>query len=346
MMNDINTSFGLYSSGKLTPSGGVTKLADGTPCKRYIKDAIRLGTYVHPKKGWKLNVTDERLDGWCTRYHAMQANGVPIKLTKNHEDRTKSESVVGDVVGAVREGDWLRFVVEARGQKNIDLIEANKDVSVEIEPELKDGEGNKYGECITAVSIVPNPVVNGQRPFEPIAASLSDDESHPVYMLSNEEVIDMPTILEKIEKVFGLQAGALTEENVDTQLGEIAKKLSLSVEPVKPDTKKLSLESKYGKREIASLDSNKYQPSVRDALTELLIGSEAQQSNVMLSLSTSGEDSFMEFTEKLVKILNSNNPVKTGEATPAQKGILLSREAPDADKSDEKKDKKNKWLND
>ena len=59
---------------------------------------------------------------------------------------------------------------------------ARNHVSVEIEPDAADANGNDFGEAITRIALTPQPVVTGQ---QRIAASTSAGKEYRVYHLSD-----------------------------------------------------------------------------------------------------------------------------------------------------------------
>jgi hypothetical protein len=52
------------------------------PCFYYWKDAITIGTYVHPTGGYSLDVTGDKLDAYVSTFSQMQANGVGVPILR------------------------------------------------------------------------------------------------------------------------------------------------------------------------------------------------------------------------------------------------------------------------
>lgn len=157
---------------------------------RYRKDAIRVGTWHarHPATGEpvQLNVTPERLDRWVSNFARMQANGVGVDLTVDH--KRGAESRRGSVVSLYRDGDKLFFDSEPADQDAEALLKRCPEVSIEVDPDVRDGAGNVYDEAITAISLCRKPVVTGQQPFERIAASRDDlrtGDAAPMWCFAN-----------------------------------------------------------------------------------------------------------------------------------------------------------------
>lgn len=134
---------------------------------QWRKGLIKVGSYVHPVHGWKLNVTIDTLRGWTDSFKAMRAAGVKVPITVDHSG--KADAVLGELVGMSVEGDWLVGDHAISGEKGEGLVQQQAvDVSVEIDRDFHDGTGRGYGSAITASSLVPHPIVPGQTPFVPM----------------------------------------------------------------------------------------------------------------------------------------------------------------------------------
>lgn len=137
--------------------------------RRFAKDAITVGRYVHPKHRWELDVTPESIDAFVRTFASMKKNGVRVPLVKDHV--VNSDSTVGYVDEMYRDGDRLMFEATVEGDSEASTLRRIKQVSVFIEREFKDGKDNEYVDAITHVALTPSPVVPGQSDFVPIAAS-------------------------------------------------------------------------------------------------------------------------------------------------------------------------------
>jgi len=175
-MMDPQVPFVLNTTGGTQPE----KLAADQGNKpRYRKDAIRVGHFIarNPIDGsdLKLDVTPERLQQWAERFNQMRKNGVRVDLTVDH--KRGAEAVRGDVTGMRLDGDRLLFDAEPADQESETLLQRCPEVSVEIDPDARDGQGNRYGEAIKAISVCRNAVVTDQQPFQRIAASQDPSRS-------------------------------------------------------------------------------------------------------------------------------------------------------------------------
>jgi len=147
--------------------------ANGVPYASFRKDVLKVGhlAKVSPQTGenWRMDVTPAMLETLSANSNRMLAEGCPIEATVNHSPSAR------DIVGYVRsfsvEGDTLWTDQDIKGLENIELALVSENVSVEIEEDFVSGAGENYGMCITAVSIVQQPVQADQTAFK-IAASL------------------------------------------------------------------------------------------------------------------------------------------------------------------------------
>lgn len=101
-------------------------------------------------------------------FHNSGATGEPnphCKLTWGHSDDPRA--VCGDVLDCVVAPDGKSFdvIVGTNSPKAIGAIEANRvPVSIKVEPEFVDGEGNVYPLFLRHVALVQHPILTGQAP--------------------------------------------------------------------------------------------------------------------------------------------------------------------------------------
>jgi len=323
--------------------GETTKLADGTMVRRIKRFGIQAGQrYVKKLKSGATQVIDatvERCNHWLAMGQELLRNGVSPRATKNHEDWRRAENVMGDVVDMAIENGWLAMTMDIRGEENIRIAEACKDVSIEGVPTFTDGKGRKYEDVLMAITFTGNPVVDSQ----PIAASLEDENRN--FELSQEP--DMTKYQEALAKLSGKKAEEVTEANAcelvdahlalcntaNTKLSQLeAQVLKLSHEP---DAKYMSLAARAAEAPLDALKaSGVLDVATCDGLKRLILGEKKPEggrnfSAIALSLGDESE-AIIGFAEKLAAILSGNKPIKTGEQTPGQV-LKLSRDVPDAD---------------
>src|SRR5687768_15675248 len=145
-------------TGRPTEVGGVA-------CRYYRKELIRVGKYVHPAFGWALDVTPARLQAWADGHKRLSAAGVKVPCPLGHAGPN-----LGWLLDVERDGDRLFGTLQLIGD-DAHRAAARNDVSVCVRPDFKDGTGTSLGEVLEHVALVPDPVVPGQSPFVPLAAS-------------------------------------------------------------------------------------------------------------------------------------------------------------------------------
>lgn len=173
------------------PSSQTWALGQGD--RLFRKPVIRVGKFHVPLPAgrmFELDVTPERLTKWAANFARMKQAGVRTDLTRDHERSATAR--LGDVLDLKVDGDQLIATAKPADDDAAKLLDRCPEVSIEIEPNYRDGSGNVYDEAVTAVSVVRQPVVPDQQPWERIAASLnsrttdrtvllmaSDDQTEP-----------------------------------------------------------------------------------------------------------------------------------------------------------------------
>lgn len=363
----VNGVISIHSEAKNLAIGDARILSDGTPVRTFKRYVMQVGG-VYKKKSWRepLNATDVRCSHWESQANKMLSNGVPIKITEDHKDRKVAKNCMGDLLSLQREGNWIAATFDVRGADNIKTAEANKDMSVEIEPRISDGAGNEYTDAIAAITFTPIPVVHSQ----PIAASMADEP----YLLSQETAVDNGKLYSSIAKLAGVAPETVTDDTALSMLDSHAAKCTMlntakfslesEVAALKadkaglegkilklsqdnePDTRYLSLAA----RTAESLWDNAVRMGAVDVNTStvakaFLIGTKTgdnrEFSKLALSLSCDADEAVIDLNEKIIKFMTDNKPVKTGAAVGVQR---LNREVPDADAQTAPKTIKSAWT--
>ena len=105
---------GLFTYGKKfeCSSDSITINDAGLPTKRFIKDIIHPGKYIHPVHKWELSVDSARMDKWVSAFESMQDNGIDVEVVVDH--KRGAESVRGYVKDIFKDGDSL-FCIDRTG---------------------------------------------------------------------------------------------------------------------------------------------------------------------------------------------------------------------------------------
>lgn len=154
---------------------------DLTPAvgRRFTKDVIRTGKFKHPITGEIIDVTPERLAHWEKTFADMKRDGWDVEVTKDHG--SSADDVLGYVDNLFVDGDKLLAALTMSNDDGVKLAGSVKNVSVEIKPEYKKGDGKTYKDAISRVSIVQEPVVSGQSSFQALSAKIKHQD---IYLLS------------------------------------------------------------------------------------------------------------------------------------------------------------------
>lgn len=352
--------YGVASTGSDALAVSSLKQKDGEdPIQFFKKDVLPVGLYTHPLFGWKLDITEERLNHFLAAFRQMRLNGVDVEVPLDHS-RSAADNL-GYAIDAMIERNpdnenklTLYYILEVRGQDAIDIVKRNKNVSVAIDREYKDGEGNAYGEAIVHVSIVQQPVVPGQSDFEPVGiAAGRGSEKIPVFTLSSlegDKNMD-PKFLTDLRELLGA-GDDLTEENALSRIGERILQQDTKIEDLTKElteakTKKSATTGKDDKTASVEMSPNlaeqiadraeknlnelvkegKILPAVCEKLKVSLIGKRGERNVTMLSLRGEKAET-PSMADEIYEALKENDPVKLGEQTKRQT-TMLSRENPD-----------------
>lgn len=262
------------------------------PVSYFEKDAIECGDFKHPTTGQEFSIDAHRLDRWVQKFDQMRAAGVEVPCPIDHSD--KAEDNRGFTLKMRRDGNKLKVTPQVFGEDGALLALRNR-CSVKIEPDFVDEKGRHWGECISHVSFTHVPVISGQGPFVPIAASRGQ-QSVPVYYLSassqqQEVQMDLTQLRTSLgadskladEKLIELAIAKLNDgKKAATDLADVQTKLSkaeekvvsLSRTPTPPDPEVMSdradnyldkLENSVARGEMPIEFAKKLQPLAKAA---------------------------------------------------------------------------------
>ena len=152
-------------------SAGETAAAAAVGPGRFEKELLRVGRWAHPAGKFVLEVTRDRLTRWVENFRRMLAKGIPVPVPYGHSYDAR------DNAGFVREmrveEDRLVGVLEIPREEDARRLGATATaVSVSVNPEFVDGQGERLGEVIEHVAITNYPIVAGQANFVPLAAEM------------------------------------------------------------------------------------------------------------------------------------------------------------------------------
>jgi len=335
---------------------------DGLPVRKYLKDAVTVGQFIHPSAGWHLNVTAPRMQRWARNFALMRTRGIDVPLAKRHEHEVSSENTAGYIQDMFVDGDRLMCAPEVRGQQNIELAETVNRVSVYIEKDYRDTQGNTYDEAITHIALTPQPVVNGQKDFISIAASRGQAGLEiPVFSLAARqgESSMRKELLEKFRGLVKARQEAAEDEVLDAvskHLDDITLKFSEVTKAIETKTSELKAATEQvqelQKGTTPELDANTLEdrtfdvtaridrmaqdgvlpPALAASLGTTLCGTNKARNVFMLSRSANANERgvkplrAMEFLDMIDAIHKQSATLpKPGERTPPQ-GVALSRD--------------------
>jgi hypothetical protein len=198
-------------------SGGQTTIQLGNvfvPSRRYVKDLIKVGTYVKTADDIAFTITPETLGHWVASFSRMKSNGIKVPLPYTHVDPKKEEEIrkagdprdnAGWVDDLWVEDGTLCMACTVIGADAI-VAASRSDVSINAPPKYVDGKGNAYVWPITHVALCTDPVVPGLGQFIPIQMSLGQRGAK------------MLEFLQKLAATLGLDPAQITDEATGAEL--------------------------------------------------------------------------------------------------------------------------------
>lgn len=206
---------------------GAAVSSDGITRQRWIKEAVRVGTWVMGN-GKSVEVTPARLSGWVETFRGMKAAGVRVPLMSDHSfDAADTRGDVEDLYIGTSPADgkpalFAKYITVGQGATD---EAARNDVSIYAD-NLKDGAGKEWPDAIQHIALTPIPVVPGQSGPVPIAASRGGTPIRvPVARLSRQEkkpMFDWKPLAAQLS----LDSATLTDETAGAailaKIGELA----------------------------------------------------------------------------------------------------------------------------
>lgn len=168
----------------------IVELGDGT--RRYRKQLVKFGTWVHPNDPTKKMVLDRP---WAEKLVANFANKVrdriPVVYGHPQTDAELVTQTKGDLGALSVEADGVYGELNIKDGQTAAGIDNDTifDVSVSFDPEYVDKRnGDNVGPALRHIGIVNNPYLKGMQPFEALS------EGANVIMLSESEELAMSVV--------------------------------------------------------------------------------------------------------------------------------------------------------
>lgn len=260
----------------------------------YRKELIKAGKFIKASTGQAFEVTSEVIDHWIKTFQRMAVNGVKVPIPLSHAAVDNPEKNVGWVHSMFRENDTL---VAIMGLLDPELA-LTTDVSIYVQGEVIDGNGEKYVEPITHVALCTNPVIPGLGEFVKLSLSKGDSDME---------------LRKKIAALLGIASGESTDESVvlalQSKLAAPGTVLPAPSDPLaalpnlvnSPNVQVLKLAQENRAAKLASLvTAGLISPAISAAITARYVEANA----LTLELSKGANDSF----DFLYEILSKNVP--------------------------------------
>lgn len=198
--------------------------------KKFKKDLIRDGRWVHPDTGKEIVVTPERMDHWIKQFNAMAEAGLKVYMPIDHKanDSTKN---AGFGEALFRDGNTLYAILDVPDSEYAEKIGSTiQEVSISVTPEWTDGKEKKWKDFIDHISPCTYGVIEGQGNFEelPIAARIQHlCAGGEAVFLRAKETDDMDKLKTLLATLFGIKPDA---EDFDAQVETSVTKLKADLD--------------------------------------------------------------------------------------------------------------------
>lgn len=140
--------------------------AQGGP-RRFVKDVLRVGHWIHPITKQNVNITPERIRNLVKNTEAyrqtLDRKAVPFQDGHNFD----AKKTLGWWTQFFSHGDRLYGVVEVTDEEAAKKMDQGsiRSVSARIDPNVGDGKGGVFDEAFTHVCATPLAVLDGQQDF-------------------------------------------------------------------------------------------------------------------------------------------------------------------------------------
>lgn len=182
--------------------------------KRYKKEILRVGKWVHPAapKG-VLEVTQDMLETLKNNFAKTPFAPILRGHVSNLEAEKDPSLIVNKNISGLEVADGKLYAMMDVDEKELDKY---NDVSVSIDPDYQDKETGKIiGPVLRHVAMVVNPYIKGMQGF----MALSEENRN--YLINLSEIVDMAKTVEPIKEEVKLEESTVVEEAVETQPEEV-----------------------------------------------------------------------------------------------------------------------------
>lgn len=145
---------------------------DGQRPRSYWKELVRVGNWIHPVTGQKVDIEEEHLSYWLSQFREMIDSGLKVPINEDHSPRAKdSHGFCVDVRIREVQGEDGSPVPALFGLMELEDEWADKvdqggiqDVSAGIK-DRKDGHGKTWKSILDHIALTVYPVLEGQSGF-------------------------------------------------------------------------------------------------------------------------------------------------------------------------------------
>jgi hypothetical protein len=143
--------------------------------RRFMKDVLRVGSWVHPTTGQKIDFDRPELERLARDTNEWIALGNKVYFPDGHTSSALAN--LGTWSSFAVDGDVLRALVDVADDEAARKVgKTITDVSPAIEPNVRASTGQSFKSVIIHVAATPEPVIPGQANFVRLARTSQDDD--------------------------------------------------------------------------------------------------------------------------------------------------------------------------
>jgi len=315
--------------------------------RTYNHGMLRAGKFTHPTTKQAIDISDWKLKQFAKTAKQMETNGVRIPIVKAHGFPKYAEFENDQVLGYVSDffinsDGWLDGNYEFRGENALQEALRIGQVSVGIEGEFTDADGNVYKDAISHVAVTSTPVITQQKDFKIAASNKGIGSDFVVFSYVGEK--SMSDIKDLIKELFPdtdiedgkesefiiSQVQALRASNQDqkkqlslsqTKVKELEECVVVDTDPDVTEDRAVMLDELIDHKLVDTARINK---TFAGSLKSLILGEAETRNTYALSTKRSGKDGKVTyFAKQVIDLLSTLPPrVEFGIQSGPQTAVL------------------------
>jgi len=185
----------------------------------FDKNVLSTGNFILPNRNQNLNINEEQLEAIIANTNEYIKNGNSVEYIADHTsstnkpfenfDNQKDKKSVINIGGYCKnfskDGNWANCEIGMTSEGGVKLAQSSKDVSIELDYDFVDTQGNKYPAVIRKVAAVQKPIIPNQEGYSlKLSEHFADTETFVLTQTNEED--SMKDEIKKDDEQLGLLA--------------------------------------------------------------------------------------------------------------------------------------------